>query len=125
MASYYENDILRVLKGADRPLRMREIVDAIAPNNFAAFTNIGNALTHLYRAGRIAREKPGRWFEYTYVKTDEQVQTAIDVLKAYTDDSLQTSLCDDLDRAIEVAWNVLMDKWVDRTVELQGDFLMD
>jgi predicted transcriptional regulator len=65
MAGYYDSDILRVIRAADRPLLMREIVDQIAPNDYTAFSNIGNALTHLYRQGRIARQKPERWFVYT------------------------------------------------------------
>lgn len=39
--------------------------------------------------------------------TDEQIRTAIDVLKAYVDSTLSTDLCDELDEAIEAAWDVL------------------
>lgn len=35
--------------------------------------------------------------------TDEQVRTAIAVLKAYVDGTLTTDLCDDLDEAIDKA----------------------
>jgi hypothetical protein len=40
--------------------------------------------------------------------TDEQVKTAIAVLKAYVDGSLATDLCDELDEAIEAAWTELL-----------------
>lgn len=40
--------------------------------------------------------------------TDEQVKTAIAVLRAYVDGSLSTDLCDDLDAAIEAAWTELL-----------------
>jgi len=39
---------------------------------------------------------------------DEKVQTAIDVLKAYVDGTLATDLCDELDDAIEKAFNVMV-----------------
>lgn len=41
--------------------------------------------------------------------TDGQVKTAIAVLRAYVDGTLQTDLCDELDAAIEAAWNALLD----------------
>lgn len=44
--------------------------------------------------------------------TDEQVQTAIDVLRAYTDGTLRTDLCDELDAAIQAAFDVLLGEWV-------------
>ncbi len=40
--------------------------------------------------------------------SDEQVQTAIDVLRAYADGSLRTDLCDELDEAIQKAFDVLL-----------------
>lgn len=40
--------------------------------------------------------------------SDDQVRTAIAVLKAYADGTLRTDLCDELDGAIEAAWNVLL-----------------
>lgn len=36
--------------------------------------------------------------------TDEQVRTAIVVLRAYADGTLRTDLCDELDEAVEAAW---------------------
>jgi len=39
--------------------------------------------------------------------TDEQVQTAIDVLRAYVAGTLATDLCDELDKAIDDAAQVL------------------
>lgn len=49
--------------------------------------------------------------------TDEQVQIAIDVLKAYADGTLRTDLCDELDEVIEQAFNVLVDDWTDHDPE--------
>ncbi len=40
--------------------------------------------------------------------SDEQVQIAIDVLKAYVDGTLRTDLCDELDDAIQRAFDVLL-----------------
>lgn len=45
--------------------------------------------------------------------TDEQVQIAIDVLNAYADGTLSTDLCDELDAAIERAFNTLSSEWTD------------
>lgn len=40
--------------------------------------------------------------------TDSQVKTAMAVLQAYVDGTLQTDLCDELDAAIEAAWTELL-----------------
>lgn len=42
---------------------------------------------------------------------DEQIRTAIAVLKAYADGTLRTDLCDELDAAIEAAWTELPGGW--------------
>lgn len=65
----YEQRILDTLKAAERPLLHRDLMERIAPDNqYEGFYAIGAALTKLYRAGMVEREKPGRWFEYTYVE---------------------------------------------------------
>lgn len=76
MTRYYEQAILSTLKAIDRPLLMREIVDLIAPGNHAAFGAIGNTLTKLHRDGRVAREKPGRWYAYSYLAEPAQATSA-------------------------------------------------
>lgn len=51
--------------------------------------------------------------------TDDQVKTAIAVLRAYVDGSLQTDLCDELDDAIIQAW----DTWLsDHPDDEPGDY---
>ncbi len=44
--------------------------------------------------------------------TGEQIQTAIAVLNAYADGTLRTDLCDELDEAIQKAFDVLLGNWV-------------
>lgn len=53
--------------------------------------------------------------------TNEQVQAAIDVLKAYADGTLQTDLCDELDEAMEKAFDV----WLAEQTEYDGDGPVD
>jgi hypothetical protein len=49
--------------------------------------------------------------------TEEQVATTIAVLKAYADGTLQTDLCDELDEAIQKAFDVLLDGWIEHDPE--------
>lgn len=65
---FYDSQILETLKAAKRPLLHRDLVAQIAPDEYGAYGAIGNSLTRLFRAGMVAREKPGRWYEYTYVE---------------------------------------------------------
>ncbi len=54
----YDNAIIRAVKAADKPLRHRDLVALLAPDKgYSAFSTIGLALTRLYRAGVLAREK--------------------------------------------------------------------
>jgi hypothetical protein len=52
------------------------------------------------------------WYPGKQPKIDDtQIQIAIDVLKAYADGALSTDLCDELDAAIQKAFDVLVDEW--------------
>lgn len=66
MAAYYDQVILDVVAQSNRPLRHREIAELVAPNDWAAHSQIGGSLTKLYRAGLLAREKSdGRYWHYS------------------------------------------------------------
>lgn len=66
MAAYYDQAILDAVAQSDHPLRHRDIASRIAPNDWAAHSQIGGSLTKLYRAGLLAREKcDGRYWHYS------------------------------------------------------------
>lgn len=109
MATFYERDILNTLRDAQRPMRMREIVDLIAPNSYGAYGSIGNALTHLYRAGRVSRTKPGRWYEYVYVDKPRYAKITLHGGASYVQplDQVVAALLADLDGAgVGTKWTI-------------------
>lgn len=57
--------------------------------------------------------------------TDEQVQAAIAVLRAYVDGTLQTNLCDELDEALEKAFDAWNIEQADRFGDYDGDGPVD
>lgn len=62
----YDNRIIDTLKESARPLRHREIAERIEPGSRRAWNNIGMALTKLYRAGALRRQKlDGRYWHYS------------------------------------------------------------
>lgn len=69
----YDSAILAALKDATRPLFHRDLVEMLDPGkkDYAAFNNIGLALTRLYRAGLVKRERirrdgtERRYYAYT------------------------------------------------------------
>lgn len=66
MEAYYDRQIVATVAASERPLRHRDIAAQLAPGDSAAWNQIGNALTHLYRAGQLQREKTdGRYWHYT------------------------------------------------------------
>ena len=70
MAGFYDSKIIDVLRNAATPLRHRDLVAAIAPNEYQAYSNIGISLTKMYRAGLLDREKcDGRYWHYTIATT--------------------------------------------------------
>jgi|SRR6185295_11965170 len=65
MAGYYDAALIRAIAQSDRPLRHRDLAALLAPGDMAAWSQIGMALTHLSREGRIDREKiDGRYWHY-------------------------------------------------------------
>lgn len=65
---YYDSAVLDALKAAEQPLRRRDLVELIAPDEHSAYAAIGNSLSTLYRAGMVSRQKVGAWFAYTRVE---------------------------------------------------------
>ncbi len=78
MAAYYDKQILDTVAASDRPLRHREIAERIAPGDGAAWNQIGNSLTHLYRAGLLARTKlDGHHWHYTAPALTDRARVAV------------------------------------------------
>lgn len=70
MAAYYDAAIIAAIAASDRPLRHRDIAELLAPGDWPAWNQIGTALTRLYRAGAIDREKlDGHYWHYTRKET--------------------------------------------------------
>lgn len=73
MMNYYDRAIIATLKNAPGPLTMRDLVALLDPENkdWFAFNYIGLALTRLYRAGVVTRERirrdetQRRYYAYT------------------------------------------------------------
>jgi hypothetical protein len=76
----YDKAIIDTLRTAETPLRMRDIVTKLAPNDTHAFSAIGMTLTKLTRAGQVKRAKAdGRYWHY-WLGSDE-ASTPNDVME--------------------------------------------
>lgn len=70
----YNNAIIKAVKDAGKPLRHRDIVMLLAPEDkgHKAFSAIGMALTQLYRAGFLSREKCDGFYHYTIARPETE-----------------------------------------------------
>jgi len=59
-----EDAIMDCLWAEDRPMRVREVVDALGPERQPAYTTVMTVMDILYRKGWLQRERDGRAWRY-------------------------------------------------------------
>jgi predicted transcriptional regulator len=77
------------LWAAQRPLLVREVVDALRPERSLAYTTVMTVLDNLHRKGWLGRDRDGRAWRYTPELTRD----------AYTAELMNAALATSNDRA--------------------------
>ena len=82
-----EAAIMDVMWASERPVPVREVVEALRPTRAPAYTTIQTVMDILHRKGWLAREKAGRAYEYWPLATREEYSARLidDVLAAAPD----------------------------------------
>ncbi len=74
---------------AERPLLVRDVVDALRPHRSLAYTTVMTVLDNLHRKGWLSRDRDGRAWRYSPVLTRQ----------SYTAELMNAALATSSDRA--------------------------
>ncbi|MFE9692319.1 BlaI/MecI/CopY family transcriptional regulator [Micromonospora sp. NPDC005806] len=82
--------VMDVLWQADRPLLVRDVLDALTTDRALAYTTVLTVLDNLHRKSWAAREKDGKAYRYRPAGTREEItaRTLRQVLDTSTDPDL-------------------------------------
>jgi len=84
-----EAAVMDALWVAERPLLVRDVVDALRPHRSLAYTTVMTVLDNLHRKGWLSRDRDGRAWRYSPVLTRQ----------SYTAELMNAALATSSDRA--------------------------
>ncbi len=84
---HLEAAVMDVLWRATEPIRVRDVLDALAPQRTPAYTTVMTVLDNLHRKGWVVRQLDGKAYRYQPSRTREEAaaQALRDVLDAAGD----------------------------------------